>query len=41
MTVQVGASAVVVGVRINGKPVFVDSPHTTPFTYTFAPAPRS
>ena len=39
MTVQVGASAVVVGITVNGKPAFVDRPHATPYTYTFTPAP--
>jgi cytoskeleton protein RodZ len=37
MTVQVGASAVVVGVAIKGKTVFFTTPDVTPFTYTFAP----
>ena len=41
MTVQVGASAVVVGITVNGKPAFVDRPHATPYTYTFTPAPSS
>jgi hypothetical protein len=36
MTVQVGASAVLVGVAINGKAAFINAPHVTPFTYTFA-----
>ena len=38
MTVQVGASAVVVGVAINGKAAFINAPHATPYTYTFATA---
>ncbi len=37
MTVQVGASAVVVSVFINGKSVFFNSPQVTPFTYVFTP----
>ncbi len=39
MTVQVGASPVVVGITVDGKPAFVDRPHATPYTYTFTPAP--
>ena len=39
MTVQVGASPVVVGITVNGKAAFVDRPHATPYTYTFTPAP--
>jgi hypothetical protein len=38
MTVQVGAAAVVVGVSINAKPAFFNSPKSTPYTYTFTPA---
>jgi hypothetical protein len=38
MTVQVGASAVVVAVLIKGKSVFFDRPTATPFTYVFNPA---
>ena len=41
MTVEVGASAVIVGVSIKGKPVFFNSPHSTPYTYTFVAAPGS
>jgi hypothetical protein len=41
MTVQVGASAVIVGVAIDGKSAFIDSPRATPYTYTFAPASGS
>jgi hypothetical protein len=41
MTVEVGASAVIVGVSVNGKAAFINSPHSTPYTYTFAPAPAS
>jgi Helix-turn-helix domain/Domain of unknown function (DUF4115) len=37
MAVQVGASAVVVGIAIKGKTVFFTTPGVTPFTYTFAP----
>ncbi|HEX3980728.1 MAG TPA: RodZ domain-containing protein, partial [Acidimicrobiales bacterium] len=37
MTVEVGSSAVVVGIAVKGKVVFYNAPHTTPFTYTFAP----
>jgi hypothetical protein len=38
MTVQVGSSAVVVAVSVGKKPVFLDTPHVTPFIYTFVPA---
>jgi len=38
MTVEVGSSAVTVGVTIGGKSAFTDSPKVVPFTYTFAPA---
>ncbi len=38
MTVEVGNTAVVVAVVVNRRTVFLDTPHTTPFTYTFAPA---
>ncbi len=41
MTVQVGSTAVLVGVVVNGKNVFLASPHQTPFTYTFAPPSKS
>ena len=41
MTVEVGASAVIVGVSIQGKPVFFNSPHATPYTYTFVAASGS
>lgn len=37
MTVEVGSSAVLVGVTVKGKNVFTDSPKAIPFTYTFAP----
>ncbi len=38
MTVQVGSSAVVVGVSVKGKVVFYNAPHVTPYTYVFTPA---
>jgi hypothetical protein len=38
MTVEVGSSAVVVGVTIKGKNAFTNVPKIVPFTYTFAPA---
>jgi cytoskeletal protein RodZ len=38
MTVEVGSSAVTVGVTIKGKTAFADSHKVVPFTYTFAPA---
>jgi cytoskeletal protein RodZ len=38
MTVQVGSSAVVVGVSVKGKVVFYNAPHATPYTYTFSSA---
>jgi len=38
MTVQVGSSAVLVGVTIKGKSAFTDAPKAAPFTYTFTPA---
>jgi hypothetical protein len=38
MTVEVGASAVVVAVTIKGKSVFFDRPSATPFYYVFNPA---
>ena len=37
MTVQVGSSAVVVGLSVKGKVVFYNAPHTTPYTYVFTP----
>ena len=37
MTVEVGSSAVLVGVTIKGKSAFTDAPKAAPFTYTFAP----
>jgi hypothetical protein len=38
MTVEVGSSAVIVGVTVRGKSVFTDVPKVIPFTYTFASA---
>lgn len=38
MTVEVGSSAVLVGVTIRGRSAFTDAPKSAPFTYTFAPA---
>lgn len=38
MTVEVGSSAVLVGVTIKGKSAFTDAPKVAPFTYTFTPA---
>ena len=38
MTVELGASAVVVAISVDKRPVFYNSPHETPFTYTFVPA---
>jgi transcriptional regulator with XRE-family HTH domain len=38
MTVEVGSSAVIVGITIKGKSAFTDVPKTVPFTYTFASA---
>jgi len=37
MTVQVGSSAVVVGISVKGKVVFYNAPRSTPYTYVFAP----
>jgi hypothetical protein len=37
MTVIVGASAVLVGVSIDGKAVYLNKPSVTPYTYTFQP----
>lgn len=37
MTVEVGSSAVLVGVTITGKRAFTDAPKAAPFTYTFTP----
>lgn len=38
MTVEVGSSAVLVGVTIRGKSGFTDAPKVAPFTYVFTPA---
>ena len=38
MTVEVGSSAVLVGITIRGKSAFTDAPKSAPFTYSFAPA---
>jgi hypothetical protein len=38
MTVQVGSSAVVVGISVKGKVVFYNAPRSTPYTYVFTPA---
>jgi hypothetical protein len=38
MTVEVGSSAVIVGVTIKRKSAFTDVPKVVPFTYTFAAA---
>jgi hypothetical protein len=40
MTVQVGASAVVVAIAVGGKVVFYNAPPTAPFTYVFNPVTR-
>jgi len=37
MTVQVGASAVVVAISVGGKLVFYNAPRAAPFTYVFTP----
>jgi hypothetical protein len=41
MTVEVGASAVIVAVTVDGKPAFFNSPHSTPYTYQFVAASGS
>ncbi|MGD0881711.1 MAG: helix-turn-helix transcriptional regulator [Acidimicrobiales bacterium] len=38
MTVEVGSTAVLVGITIKGKTAFTATPKVIPFTYTFAPA---
>jgi hypothetical protein len=38
MTVQVGSSAVVVGISIKDKVVYYNAPRSTPYTYVFTPA---
>jgi transcriptional regulator with XRE-family HTH domain len=37
MTVQVGSSAVVVGISVKGKVVFYNAPRAAPYTYVFTP----
>ena len=37
MTVEVGSSAVLVGITIKGKTAFTDTPKAIPYTFTFAP----
>ncbi len=39
ITLDVGSSAVVIGIYINGKNVFLTKPTQTPFTYTFTTRP--
>ena len=39
ITLDVGSSAVVIGIYINGKNVFLTKPTQTPFTYTFTTQP--
>jgi hypothetical protein len=41
MTVEVGASGVLVSITIDKKVVYLNAPTVTPFTYTFAPASTS
>jgi hypothetical protein len=38
MTVEVGSSAVLIGITIKGKSAFTDAPKAIPFTYTFSAA---
>jgi hypothetical protein len=38
ISVQVGSAAVVVGIFINGKAVYLNTPANTPYTYTFTSA---
>ncbi len=38
MTVEVGSSAVLIGITIKGKSAFTNTPTVVPFTYTFASA---
>jgi cytoskeletal protein RodZ len=38
MTVEVGSSAVLIGISIKGKSAFTDAPKAIPFTYTFSAA---
>jgi len=37
MTVQVGSTAVVVGISIGGRVVFYNAPHIVTYTYVFTP----
>jgi len=37
MTVEIGSSAVLVGVTVKGRSAFSDAPKAAPFTYTFTP----
>ncbi len=37
MTVQVGSSAVVVGISVKGRVVFYNAPRAAPYTYAFTP----
>jgi hypothetical protein len=39
ISLQVGSSASIVGILINGKAVFLNTPSATPFTYTFTSTP--
>jgi hypothetical protein len=41
MTVEVGNTAVVLGISIGKKPVFLNAPHAIPFYYTFVPTPTT
>jgi len=38
MTVEVGSSAVLVGITMKGRTAFTSAPKTIPYTFTFAPA---
>jgi hypothetical protein len=38
MTVEVGSTAVLVGVTIKGKTALTDAPKAIPYTFTFSPA---
>jgi hypothetical protein len=37
MTVEIGSSAVLVGIAVKGRNAFTDAPRVAPFTYTFTP----
>jgi hypothetical protein len=41
MTVQVGASTVIVGISVDKKTVYYNAPKAVPFTYTFTSAQGS